>query len=62
MTSNILVHLRELQTEWRNNDFKLSKEKQEQYDILLYARREQVKSFYAEGRVSKGRKADDSDS
>lgn len=56
MTSNILVHMRELQTEWRNNDFKLSKEKREEYDILLYARREQVKGFYAEGRVSKGSK------
>ena len=55
MTSNILVHLRELQSEWRRNDFSLSKEKQEEYDILLYARREQVKQFYKDGRVSKGR-------
>lgn len=62
MTSNIMIHLRELQAEWRNNDFKLSKEKQEQYDILLYARREQVKQFYKEGRVSKGRKTTDEDS
>ena len=62
MTSNILVHLRELQTEFRNQDFKFSKEQQERYDILLQARRDQVKSFYAEGRVSKGRKADESDS
>jgi hypothetical protein len=44
-----------LKTEWRRNDFTLTKEQREQYDILLYARRERVKSFYAEGRVSKGR-------
>lgn len=56
MTSNILIHLNEIKQKWRDNDFKLTKSEQEEYDILLYARREQVKGFYAEGRVSKGSK------
>ncbi len=59
MSSNILFHLREMQTQFRDQDFKFTPAQQEQYDLLLYARREQVKSFYAEGRVSKGRKSDD---
>ena len=59
MTSQILHHLRELQTEWRRNDFNLSNSQQEKYDLLLYARRERVKEFYKEGRVSKGRKSTD---
>lgn len=54
MTSNILIHLKELQTAWRKQDFKFTREQQEQYDILLYARREQVKEYYANGQVYKG--------
>jgi dsDNA-binding SOS-regulon protein len=59
MTSSILHHLRELQTEWRRQDFMLTKQQQEEYDILLAARRERVLQFYKEGRVSKGRSKDD---
>lgn len=59
MTSNILFHLKEIKQKWRDNDFKLTKSEQEQYDILLYARRERVKELYKESRVSKGRKTDD---
>lgn len=59
MTSNILHHLNELKDEWRKQDFALTKQQQEEYDILLYARRERVKQLYAEGRVSKGRAKDD---
>ena len=59
MTSQILHHLRELQTEWRRNDFCLSNSQQEKYDLLLYARRERIKELYKEGRVSKGRKTND---
>ena len=60
MTSNILYHLRELQTEWRRNDFNLTKPQQEEYNLLLQARRERVNELYKEGRVSKGRsKTDD---
>tara|TARA_R110000772_G_scaffold264586_1_gene385266 strand:- start:567 stop:794 length:228 start_codon:yes stop_codon:yes gene_type:complete len=57
MTSNILHHLNDLKTSWRKQDFKLSREQQEQYDILLVARRERVSGFYATGRVFKGSKA-----
>lgn len=59
MTSQILHHLRELQIEWRRNDFCLSNSQQEKYDLLLYARRERIKELYKEGRVSKGRKSTD---
>jgi len=59
MTSNILHHLNELKGEWRKQDFTLTKQQQEEYDILLYARRERVKQLYSEGRVSKGRAKDD---
>lgn len=54
MTSHILHHLRELQTAWRRQDLTFTKQQQEEYDILLQARRERVKGFYTEGRVSKG--------
>jgi hypothetical protein len=57
MTSNILHHLRELQSAWRKQDFNLSKQQTEEYDILLTARRQRVRGFYAEGRVFKGSKA-----
>jgi hypothetical protein len=59
MTSNILHHLRELQSTWKQQDFNLSKEQQERYNLLLTARRERVLQFYKEGRVSKGRSKDD---
>jgi hypothetical protein len=57
MTSNILHHLRELQSAWRKQDFNLTKQQTEEYNILLTARRQRVRGFYAEGRVFKGSKA-----
>jgi hypothetical protein len=57
MTSNILHHLRDLQIKWRQQDMTFSKQQREEYDILLQARRERVRGFYAEGRVFKGSKA-----
>ena len=57
MTSNILHHLRELQVAWRRQDFVLTGKQQDEYSILLQARRERVLGFYAEGRVFKGSKA-----
>ncbi len=54
-TVNVLPHLQELQQTWRRQDFSLTKQQQEEYDMLLQARRERVKYFYAEGKVSKGR-------
>lgn len=58
-TVNVLPHLQELQQTWRRQDFSLTQSQKEQYEMLLQARRERVKWFYSEGRVSKGRaKAD----
>jgi hypothetical protein len=57
MTSNILHHLRELQSAWRKQDFNLTKQQTEEYNILLTARRERVRGFYETGRVFKGSKA-----
>ena len=53
-TVNVLPHLIELRTTWRQQDFSFSKEQQEEYDILLAARRDRVKYFYENGLVSKG--------
>jgi len=53
-TVNVLPHLNELKDAWRRQDFKFTKQQQEEYDILLVARRERVKYFYANGLVSKG--------
>ena len=53
-TVNGLPHLNELKDAWRRQDFKFTKQQQEEYDILLVARRERVKYFYANGLVSKG--------
>jgi hypothetical protein len=57
MTSNILHHLRELQVAWRRQDFSFTSKQQEEYDILVAARRQRVRGFYEEGRVFKGSKA-----
>lgn len=54
-TVNVLPYMQELMVAWRKQDFKFTKEQQEKYDLLLLTRRERVKQFYADGRVSKGR-------
>jgi hypothetical protein len=53
-TVNVLPHLKELQETWRRQDFKFTKQQQEEYDLLLAARRERVKYFIDNGLVSKG--------
>jgi hypothetical protein len=57
MTSNILHHLRELQVAWRRQNFVLTGKQTEEYDILVAARRQRVRGFYAENRVFKGSRA-----
>lgn len=52
-TVNVLSHIRELKDTWRKQDFKYTKEQQEQYDILIAARRDRVKWFYETDRVCK---------
>ena len=51
---NVLPHIKELKDAWRKQDFVLTRDQQEQYDLLIATRRERVKQFYAEGRVFKG--------
>lgn len=53
-TVNVLPHINELKDAWRRQDFKFTKQQQEEYDLLMIARRERVKWFYETGRVSKG--------
>jgi len=52
--ANVLPHLKELKDIWRQQDFHLNREQQEQYDLLIATRRERVRQLYAEGRVYKG--------
>jgi hypothetical protein len=40
MTSNILHHLRELQVAWRRQDFVFTGKQQDEYDVLITARRQ----------------------
>ena len=56
-TVNVLPHLRELEATWRKQEFKYTKQQQEEYDILIAARRQRVHSFYEEDRVFKGSRA-----
>ena len=52
-TVNVLPHIMELRETWRRQDFRFTKEQQEQYDILIQARRERVKYFYDNDLVCK---------
>ena len=52
-TVNVLPHINELKDAWRKQDFKFTKQQQEEYDILIAARRERVKWFYETDRVCK---------
>ena len=56
MTSNIILHLRDLRKTWRTQDFKFTREQQQEYDMLVEARRERVKYFYENDMVQKGPK------
>ena len=55
-TVNVLPHLEELREKWREQDFYFTKEQQEQYDMLLQARKERVRWFYETKRVQVGPK------
>ena len=55
-TVNVLSHLQELRKVWKQQDFRFTKEQQEEYDILLQARKERVKFFYETDRVQVGPK------
>ena len=55
-TVNVLPHLQELRKVWREQDFRFTKDQQEQYDLLMQARRERVAFFYETNRVQVGPK------
>ena len=55
-TVNVLPHLEELRKVWKQQDFRFTKEQQEEYDILLQARKERVRFFYESNRVQVGPK------
>jgi hypothetical protein len=52
-TANVLPHIREMKETWRRQDFIFTKQQQEEYDLLLAARRERVKYFYDNDMVCK---------
>ena len=52
--SQILKQLKDLNEEWRSQNFKYTPEQQKEYDRLIQLRRERVKYFYANDLVSKG--------
>ena len=55
-TVNVLPHLEDLRKVWKQQDFRFTKEQQEEYDMLLQARKEWVKFFYESNRVQVGPK------
>ena len=55
-TVNVLPHLEDLRKTWREQDFRFTKDQQEQYDMLMKARRERVAFFYESNRVQVGPK------
>ena len=52
--SEVLKQLNALREQWRQQSFSYTKEQQAEYDRLIKLRRERVKSFYKNDRVSKG--------
>jgi len=55
-TVNVLPHLQELRKTWKEQDFRFTKSQQQEYDMLLQARKERVKWFYETNRVQVGPK------
>jgi len=52
--SEVIKQLNDLREEYRKQLFVYTPEQQKEYDRLIKLRRERVKSFYADGKVSKG--------
>ena len=55
-TVNVLPHLDDLRKTWRIQNFTFTKDQQDQYDMLMQARRERVAWFYETNRVQIGPK------
>jgi hypothetical protein len=52
-TVNVLPHLNDLKKAWKAQDFRLTRQQQEEYDMLRQARKERVSWFYETDRVAK---------
>ena len=52
--SEVLKQLNALKEDYRRQLFQYTPEQQKEYDRLIELRRERVKSFYADDKVSKG--------
>ena len=52
--SEVIKQLNSLREQWRQQSFSYTKEQQAEYNRLIALRRDRVKSFYADGKVSKG--------
>ena len=52
--AEVLKKMRELREAWHKQGFSYTMEQQKEYDRLIKLRRDRVKSFYADGKVSKG--------
>ena len=52
--SEVIKQLNALREQWRQQLFFYTEEQQKEYDRLIALRRDRVKSFYADGKVSKG--------
>ena len=52
--SQVLKRLNELRKIYQEQTFKFTEQQQKEYDRLIGLRRERVKSFHADGKVSKG--------
>ena len=52
--SELIKQLNALREQWRQQSFSYTKEKQAEYDRFIKLRRERVKSFFADDKVSKG--------
>ena len=52
--SEVIKQLNSLKEDYRRQLFQYTPEQQKEYDRLMKLRRESVKSFYTDGKVSKG--------
>ena len=52
--SEVIKQLNALRDQWREQVFAYTREQQKEYDRLIALRRERVKSFYKDDKVSKG--------
>ena len=55
-TVNVLPHLNDLKKVWRDQNFSFTKDQQDQYDMLMQARRERCRWVMETDRVQKGPK------